>query len=599
VLLAALAAFATTATAGATDVVEDRQADEPLHAQPAAASDNDETVTATNVLVASTADEVHATLVQTIQTSAFSPSSPDPAGITYIPESDRLLISDSEVDEMAIYQGFNFFTTTRTGSGVGTGTSMAFSREPTGVSYDPSTQRLFVADDDGDRISVVSPGTDGKHGTADDVWTRFGTAVFGNTDPEGLAYDQASGHLFICDGFGTEIYELDPVNGVFGDPGDVVTHFDIGAAGADDCEGVALDAARAALLVIDPSTARIYDFTIEGALTRIIRLTAIPTTQTIFADLVLAPSSDPTDHPSKSNLWIVDRHVDNGTDPNENDGLLYEVSLPDDAPPPGASAVFMDFNGDADSDLGFYRPASGVWVFHGGQPWVHYPGLAQDLLVPADYDGDGTTDIAFYRPTTGVWVLRGLPWVHFPAASGDVLVPSDYDGDGDAEIAFYRPTTGVWVINGLPWVHFPGLEGDIPLPADYDGDGDADLAFYRPSTGVWVLRDLPWVHFPAAPDDVLVPADYDGDGDTEFAYYRPSSGVWVIDGLPWVHFPGVAGDIPVPGDYDGDGDAGIAFYRPTNGVWVLHGGAPWVHFPGLEGDIPLTLPATLRTRIVP
>ena len=36
--------------------------------------------------------------------------SPDPAGIAYLPAQDRLLISDSEVNEMPLFQGFNLYT---------------------------------------------------------------------------------------------------------------------------------------------------------------------------------------------------------------------------------------------------------------------------------------------------------------------------------------------------------------------------------------------------------------------------------------------------------------------------------------------------------
>jgi len=33
--------------------------------------------------------------------------------------------------------------------------------------------------------------------------------------------------------------------------------------------------------------------------------------------------------PSQMNLYIVDRGVDNNSDPNENDGMVYEFSLED------------------------------------------------------------------------------------------------------------------------------------------------------------------------------------------------------------------------------------------------------------------------------
>ena len=65
--------------------------------------------------VASTfrASTVNATLVRTTRTSQFSPPSPDPSGLAYIPSSNTLLISDGEVDEMPQYfRGKNLFEAT-------------------------------------------------------------------------------------------------------------------------------------------------------------------------------------------------------------------------------------------------------------------------------------------------------------------------------------------------------------------------------------------------------------------------------------------------------------------------------------------------------
>ncbi len=59
---------------------------------------------------ASAAVTVTPTLVRTIATSSFTQPSPDPSGIVYRPGLDRLLISDSEVDETPLFQGFNLFT---------------------------------------------------------------------------------------------------------------------------------------------------------------------------------------------------------------------------------------------------------------------------------------------------------------------------------------------------------------------------------------------------------------------------------------------------------------------------------------------------------
>ena len=281
-----------------------------------------------------TAELARATLVQLIHTSAYSPPSPDPAGITYFPSADRLLISDSEVDEMTIYQGRNLFTGTRTGSGLGTGTTLTFSKEPTGLGINPNDGTLFVSDDDGDRISVVRPGPDGVHGTSDDSWTRFTTSTFGSTDPEGVEYDPASGHLFVCDGLGLEVYDVNPVNGAFGDGNDVVTSFDVGRYGARDCEGLGIDQQRSTLLAVDPSGKKIFELTGSGQHVRTIDLSTIPTSNRNFAGVALAPTSDPGDDPSAMSYWVVDRQVDNGADPNENDGKLYELSVSATPPPP-------------------------------------------------------------------------------------------------------------------------------------------------------------------------------------------------------------------------------------------------------------------------
>jgi hypothetical protein len=277
---------------------------------------------------------VHGTLVQLIHTSQYGPPAPDPAGIAYVPATDRFIISDSEVDEMSIYQGSNLFTATRTGSGSGTGTTVSYSQEASGVGFNPANNTLFTSDDDRDRIYIIRPGADGRHGTADDIVTNFSTAAFGSTDPEGVEYDPDSGHLFVSDGTGIEVYRIDPVNGAFGDGNDVVTHFDVAVYGSRDAEGIGIDVQRHHLLVVDPSTKSIYELTRGGALLRIIDCRGIPTTNRLYAGVTMAPTSNPNDSPSVLNYWIVDRQVDNGIDPLENDGKLYEVSAPlADAPP--------------------------------------------------------------------------------------------------------------------------------------------------------------------------------------------------------------------------------------------------------------------------
>jgi hypothetical protein len=268
---------------------------------------------------------LHPTLVRTIATSAYTPSSPDPSGIAYRNSIDRFVISDSEVEETPLFANFNLFTATRTGPGTGTGNTISYSREPTDLGINPANGNLFVSDDDRDRIFIVAQGRDGRHGTADDTVRSFRTAPFGSTDPEGVVFDRVTGHLFVSDGAGIEIYRINPVNRIFGDGNDAVTHFDVARHGAGDVEGLGLNPNLNRLLAVDPNTDAIYDLGKGGALFNVLDLSAIPTSRSVVADVTMAPTSSTTDPPGALDYWIVDRHRDNNNLPSENDGLLYEM----------------------------------------------------------------------------------------------------------------------------------------------------------------------------------------------------------------------------------------------------------------------------------
>ena len=282
------------------------------------------------------AASIVAALERSVALFSLSPPSPDPAGIAYLPAKNRLLVGDSEVDETtgAGYHGTNLWEMTQSGTVTNTGTTLSYTNEPTGLSFDPATSRLFVSDDVLHRVFVVSIGIDGVAGTADDsIVASFDTAAYGNTDPEDVAFDTDTGHVFVSDGIGTEVYEVSPGNnGVFdgvppaGD--DATSHFDVGRFGAEDSEGLAYDGTRDTLLVLDRNTNTIYETNKLGMLVNTIDLSAA--TPDHPADIVLAPGSS---NPGRTNLYFVTRGVDNDGHPTENDGMLYEMSV--DLPPIG------------------------------------------------------------------------------------------------------------------------------------------------------------------------------------------------------------------------------------------------------------------------
>lgn len=283
--------------------------------------------------LAVTPPTVTAQLVQMIPTSGFNPPSPDPSGIVYLPPSGprsaRFEIADSEVDETtgAGYHGVNLWQVTPNGTVLDKGTTLPYSTEPTGLGYGPDggTVALFISDDSKRRIFVVKAGADGRYGTSDDVVTSVNVGVLGSNDAEDPEFDPLTGHLFFLDGVGTEIYNIDPTDGVFGNGNDTTTHFDISQYG-NDFEGLSSDPARGTLLLGARKTDRIFEITKSGALVQTIDLSQIPGLSHV-SGLAFAPASDGS---GRNDLWIVDRKVDNGSNSNENDGMLFEVRIPVD-----------------------------------------------------------------------------------------------------------------------------------------------------------------------------------------------------------------------------------------------------------------------------
>jgi hypothetical protein len=273
-------------------------------------------------------------LVQTIQTSLWDPPSPDPSGGAYIQSSNNLLISDGEVNEMAIFDTINVWEITLSGVQVQEFTTFdlpdsIFSDEPTGVAYNPDNDHLYFTDDTGiRRVYEMNPGPDGLYDTADDTITSFKTADFGSTDPEGIAYDTFQGHLFIADGVMAEIYEISPgTNGEFDGvlpPGDdvVVDSFDTAILGLNDPEGVEFNFDNGNLYIVSQSDNIIVETTRSGVYVQDFDFSSYGVVRP--AGLAYAPNSA---NPAERSIYLVDRGVDNDNDPNENDGRIFEFNL--------------------------------------------------------------------------------------------------------------------------------------------------------------------------------------------------------------------------------------------------------------------------------
>jgi DNA-binding beta-propeller fold protein YncE len=273
-------------------------------------------------------------------TSQWSPPSPDPMGVAYLSTSNRLMISDSEIEELNIFAGVNVFESTLRGSLVATHSTLGFSNEPTGVAFNPANGHLFFCDDDADKVFEINPGADSLLFTADDTRTFFSVRpIMSSLDAEGIAFNASKGYLYIADGLNSEVWEIRPgTNGLFDGvpPGgdDQVSHFDTSRFGITDPEAVEFNPDTGTLYISGRAAQHVIETTRTGALLRIVDITFLNAKNP--SGLAYAPSSV---NASEKNLYIVARGVDNDADPNENDGKMYEITLGQPAATPSPTAT--------------------------------------------------------------------------------------------------------------------------------------------------------------------------------------------------------------------------------------------------------------------
>jgi len=272
------------------------------------------------------AAEIVPEFIQSIDTSQFTPPSPDPAGIVYLPLEKMFLITDSEVNETDLFKEVNVFKINRLGDLVATYSTTSFSDEPTGVTINPVNKHCFLSDDDDKSIYEINPGADLTCFTGDDTVTSFATDPFEIYDPEDVTF--GLGSLFIVDGIAEQVYRFIPGDNGFNQR---YSSFDTEILGMHDPEGIVFDSTNESLYIAGSNTGLIIHTTTYGVLLDTLNITGITAThdtnRTVGkpAGLALAPTSrDET----RTSLYMVDRGIDNNEELAENDGMIWELMLP-------------------------------------------------------------------------------------------------------------------------------------------------------------------------------------------------------------------------------------------------------------------------------
>ena len=333
------------------------------------------------VTTASVSPPLSPSVVQIIDTTHWSKSSPDPAGLTWIPGgtpgTGTLLMSDSEIDETPFFRPDNLFYLSIQGTFDHSASLQSFCKEPTGIAFNPLNGHLFVSDDSKRKVFEVDPHNPGT------LISSFSTTAIGADDVEDILFDPVTGHLLLSEGEqGTThprtLFEVT-------NNGTLISSTPLPVA-VGDPEGIAYDPQRNVFYICGHTGEDILVVSRQGQILEtmtLLRTYDNPSgTGVKPKGLTLAPSSDPNDDPSIMSLWVADYGKDQFMD-----GRLFEIQLaPTSALPPLFTA-----NGDT---VNFNNVVAGTYL-----QGTQYDALAGADIVTLPIDAAAAT-AAGYNPQT-------------------------------------------------------------------------------------------------------------------------------------------------------------------------------------------------------
>jgi Calx-beta domain len=238
----------------------------------------------------------------------------DPSGLCYIPTLNALFMCDSEHDESPYSSNTNLWSIRTDGTQVQSFSMRSYTKEPTGVAFNPKNGYLYITDDDRDTVYWVSPTNPSvKIG-------QFSVSGFNITDAEDPEFDPVTGNMYLLDGISRKFFELTST-------GQMVSSMNLPSV-MTDAEALAYDPTHKVFYVASGASPNIYMMDRSGKLLDTITtlgsnsyLNPITGARPTIKGLEFAPSSDPNDNNTMS-LYVADYGVD-----QKNDGRLFEINL--------------------------------------------------------------------------------------------------------------------------------------------------------------------------------------------------------------------------------------------------------------------------------
>jgi uncharacterized protein YjiK len=197
-------------------------------------------------------------------------------------------------------------------------------KDPINLAFDNQVGRLLILHSSDNQLLEVREDANGNLDPK--TLIRHNVKHFALLDPQGMAFDAARGVLYILDAAGPRIVEVQPgADGSFEGAG--ISILDLGQSGLGAGRGLAFEPGTSSLHVMVPSEQKLYEVTLSGEVVAERDLTEFGLKDP--QGMVFAPSGDQTDDPAQVNLFLADSGQNDGqvTSASESTGQILELSL--------------------------------------------------------------------------------------------------------------------------------------------------------------------------------------------------------------------------------------------------------------------------------
>ncbi|MGA9597330.1 MAG: hypothetical protein WBV06_14310, partial [Acidimicrobiia bacterium] len=263
--------------------------------------------------------------IATGTSGSWTTTAPGPSGIAFNEDHGTLFVVDTDRNNYDAFDsdgGIDLWEMEPDGTVVATGALPT--EEPTGVDYDPATNRLFVTSDSPNRIYVIDLGSNASFDSSDSFYSFPTDNGWGSGDTEDPAFDPDTGDLYFLSGDELELYRINPES-----PASLLDVYDISDVGPTNFEGLTMTP-DGYLVAGAENGSGLYLLTLTGQSVQMISVNGIGQ-QRISGLGIFKPGVGGATY----DIWMADRgDTGGGHTDAQNDGRLWHLSTNGTPPPP-------------------------------------------------------------------------------------------------------------------------------------------------------------------------------------------------------------------------------------------------------------------------